>query len=120
MERPDARLLVPYCLPSPLPLISPEVIEKLDVPAPRAAKLIKEYQILLNRLAAAIFEDVEIVGNETRETLKRKLSYGNFASRKIYQRHGQLLLVWPTIWQFVHLGGARERGAGSGAAGSGG
>ncbi|KLJ09621.1 hypothetical protein EMPG_14947 [Blastomyces silverae] len=61
-----------------------EVMETLGVPPPHTAEISKGGQILLDRVALAIFEDIQIVGNESRETLRRMLSYWRFASKKAY------------------------------------
>ncbi|KKZ65462.1 hypothetical protein EMCG_08694 [[Emmonsia] crescens] len=74
-----------------------EAIARLDVP-PHATEISKVGQTLLDRLALAIFEDIQIVGNESRETLKRMLSYWRFASKKAYNAMVQnnQLVNWET------------------------
>lgn len=74
-----------------------EAMARLDVPS-HATEISKMGQTLLDRLALAIFEDIQTVGNESRETLKRMLSYWRFASKKAYNAMVQnnQLVNWET------------------------
>ncbi|KAK2733981.1 hypothetical protein FQN55_003077 [Onygenales sp. PD_40] len=74
------------------------IMAELGVPPPYTGKMSRSRKALLAKLAVSIFQDIEMTANESRETVRRKLSYWSFVSKKTYNamvRNNQLV-NWET------------------------